>query len=504
MAISAKDQMSSGSASQPEHLVAATRLKAGSVGLPAAVTQSVVTMSPAITVVLSVPFLVGTAGIVSPLAIFGGAAISMLLGYLLGQLARHMTSAGTYYTYVSRTVGARVGFLVAWVYLLFYPVAVAQIGGFLGATLHSVLGQELGWNFPWWVASLGIIALVGILAFRGIEISVKTIVILGVLELSIMMALALCGLFDPGPGGTTLDWVNVSNAASGHGFFLAIVFSVFSFTGWDAAAPLAEETTDPQRNIPRAVIGSLVILAIFATITTWGTMSGWGTDHLGSFAGAEEPPAILLAHKYFHGLWWLVLLAFINSAVGAAIACTNASVRIFYGMARTGVIPSWLARIHHTHRTPANAVYFQSALNVILGLGVPIAIGVGNMYTVIGLIFTFALIPVYIMGNVGVFLLYRFRHPDEFNPIKHVLIPLLASAALVVVGYESLNPMPEYPLNLSAPIVLAWLAVGATVLVVMLRRGRSDWLAKAGEAVAEVPEGPRPVQAEVERYDAES
>ena len=78
----------------------------------------------------------------APLAYLGAFIIALLLGYVLAQFSRHLSSTGSYYTFVSRSLGGRAGFLVAWVYLLFYPVVIAQVGSFMGSTLQSTLKAE--------------------------------------------------------------------------------------------------------------------------------------------------------------------------------------------------------------------------------------------------------------------------------------------------------------------------------------------------------------------------
>ena len=92
-------------------------------------------------------------------------------------------------------------------------------------------------------------------AYRGIELSVNLLVLLGVFEIAVCLALGVWGLFDAGKGGVSLDWLNPGNAPSAHGFFLGVVFAIFAISGWDAAVPLAEESEDPRRNVPCGVIG---------------------------------------------------------------------------------------------------------------------------------------------------------------------------------------------------------------------------------------------------------
>jgi amino acid transporter len=322
-------------------------------------------------------------------------------------------------------------------------------------------------------------------AWKGIELSTKVLVALGLFEIVVCVALAANGFANPGPGGVSLQWLNPGNAPSGHAFFLGIIFAVFAISGWDAAAPIAEESANPKKTVPRAVLGSIVLLGVFLVFVSWGQLTGFGTDRIGKF-GADQLPAFALGHQYWHGAWIIVLLALFNSAIAVSIACTNAASRVFYSMGRSGVLPKSFAVLHPTNRTPVNAIWFQTAISTVLGLGLALAIGQANVYNVTGTMFTFALIPVYIVANIGLFVLYRRDHPNEFNWFKHAVVGIVSAVALILVGYYSLSPWPPYPINLAAPIVAGWIVLGAIVLRVMLSRGHDHWIASAGDTVAEV------------------
>jgi amino acid transporter len=473
-----------------QHTVAETELKAGAIGLPGVLMQGITTIAPAIAGLLTIQFTVTNAGIDAPLAYLGAFVIALMLGYVLAQFTKHMTSAGTYYTFVSNSLGERWGFLVAWTYLLFYPVVVAQAGTVIGSILQSTLAAEYNVTFHWWYFMVFLIILVAATAYRGIELSTGLIVVLGIIEILIVLALAISGFADPGSGGINLHWLNPGNAPSGHGLFLGVVFAIFAITGWDAAAPLGEESEDPKRNVPRGVMGSIIILGVFLVFVSWGQMTGWGTNHTTGFAGSGELPAFVLGHRFWGGAWIIVLIAVINSAMAVAIACMNSATRFLYGMARTGVLPRSLTKIHPRYRTPTNAIIFQSGVNIALGILLAIAIGVANVYNITGTWFTFALAPVYAAANIGLYLYYRRNFPQELNWFKHIVVPLIGTVALGVVVYESVNPLPPYPISLAPFIVLGWIVLGVAILSWILGSGRESLLAHAKDAVLERIETP--------------
>lgn len=460
-----------------------TGLKRGVLTLPGVLMQSVTTIAPAIACLFTVPFIASNAGKAAPLAYLGAFVIALLLGYTLAQFSRHLSSAGSYHTFVSRSLGARPGFLVAWVYLLFYPVVVAQVGSFMGDTLQKTLQVEYGIEFPWWITMIALIVICFAAAYRGVELSVRLIIVLGVIETLVVIAIGVTGFLWPGTEGVSASVFNPASAPDFHGLALGVIFAIFAITGWDAAAPLAEESADPKRTIPRAVLGSIVLLGILLVLVSWGQISGF--DSIEQLTGAEELPAFLLGKEHWGAAWWLILFALANSAIATAIACTIATTRFLYGMSRAGALPQWVNRTHPANGTPVNALYVQTAISIVIGLILPPIIGVANVYNLTGTWFTFALAAVYIAANVGLPIFYKREHPDEFSILKHVAIPAIGTIGLLLVVFYSVNPLPDMPIRLAPFIVLGWLLIGVVVQALVYRGDRKALLELAGDAMRE-------------------
>jgi amino acid transporter len=185
-----------------------------------------------------------------------------------------------------------------------------------------------------------------------------------------------------------------------------------------------------------------------------------------------------------------VRIALRNSAIAVAIATTNAATRFIYGMARTGVFPKQLTIVHKKFRTPSGAIVFQTFVNICLGLILPLAVGVANVYNITGTWFTFALAPVYAAANVGIYFYVKKHHPNDFNWFKHALVPAIGIVALAFVVYYSLNPLPAWPIKLAPLVVVGWLGLGLVVLITMIVSGKESLLARAKEAAEDRMETP--------------
>jgi len=470
---------------QPYMKPSEAKLRENALKLPSILMQGITHIAPAIGLIFSIQFITSLAGVTSPLSFAIAFLIVLTLGFSLTQLARHLPCAGGYYTYVSRTVHPRAGFLTAWLYLLYDPMGTAINLAFMGYFFEQTLRFEYGAFFPWWLFFILATAVITFVTYRGIELSTHIMLMLGLAEILIVVALVVHGLLQPGKGGINFSSYNPSNSISINGLYLGVVFSIFSFTGFESVAPLAEESEDPHRNLPRAIIGSILLIGAFYLFTTWALLVGWGTGDLDSFLSSKESPTFILARKLWGPAWILVLLAVLNSIMAVSIACTNASTRVFYAMARGESLPRFLTKIHPVFQTPVNAIWLQTFLTLFVGLGLGFWIGPDKEFFFMALVATIGMVFVYCAGNLGVYRFFRHEHKQEFNIFFHAIFPLVSTIALLWVGYKSILPLPEPPLRYAPILVAGWLLVGAILLIYMYYRGNESWLLKAGQVAYE-------------------
>jgi len=466
-----------------------TTLQRDQIGLLGATMQAITHISPAIAALFFTQFVISLAGITAPLAYVAGFIIVLLLGSTLVQLSKHLPSAGGYYTYVSRAVNPRAGFLTSWMFILYSPIASGPVYAFFGLIVQNELKSNYNIDLPWlWPVSVLFFApVIAYMQIRGLKLSAKALVITGGLEMLIVLALALTGFIEPGSGGVSVSVFDPGKWLGFSGFALAVVFSVQGLTGWEAAAPLAEETTDPKRNVPLSVYLSIVIIGIYLVIVFWGVITGFGINNVQDIITGTELPALTLAHRLWGAGWILILIAFLNSVIGNGLSTANVSTRMWYSMARSGSFPKALAKTHPVYKTPVNAILVQMFLSLGIGLIPGFMFGADvSFFFVDGLILVLGVTIVYLMANLAVFLFYRGEHKDEFNIVLHVIFPLIGSAVLIYAVYASFFPtLPAAP-YVYAPIVDGiWLIIGIALLFYLRARGQEDWLLKAGEAIGE-------------------
>ncbi len=477
-----------------------TDLKPETLGLVSVTMQAITHIAPAIAALFFTQFLVTLAGVTAPLAYTFGVVVVLMLGNTLIQFSRQLPSAGGYYTYVSRALGARAGFLTSLMFILYSPMAGGVVCGFFGFIVSGELQASYGIDTTSWLWAVSVIvgaSLVAFFQYWGIELSARTLLITGGAEIVIVLALAFTGFFNPGPGGISLSVFNPGNIGNGTtfgfaGFTLAIVLAVQGLTGWEAAAPLAEETKDPKSNVPRSVLLSIIILGVFLVFTYWGVMTGFGVDKVSDLQGSSDLPGLALARKDWGGGWWFILLAFLSSTIAVTLATANVSTRMWYGMGRNGACPKFFAKVHPTHKTPTNAIFAQLTLSLVAGLVAGKWFGPNVAFFLLtGLVLVLGVAFVYLAANVGVIVYYWRERRSEFNWIWHAILPVASSLVLLYAIYESFPPgcppvnCPVDPYAKAPLVAGGWLVLGILILVYYSVTKREQWLKTAGAALGE-------------------
>jgi amino acid transporter len=474
--------------------VAETDLQAGALSLLDALFQNITHIAPAIAGFFFTQFVVSLAGGAAVFAYVVSVVVVLGLGSCLSTLARRFPSAGGYFTYISRTVNPRIGFLSAWTFVFYSPVVTGPVCAFFGFILENQMKEQYNIHLPWWVFVIVALPIITGLMLLGITLSVRTIAILGSIEMLIVLAIGLWGLADPGPGGFTFEVFSPTydpgKIAVGGGLALAVVFGVQGLTGWEAAVPLAEETENPRANIPKATIGSIIILGVLLVITYWGQVVGWGVNDLAGLRDSPQIPALVLGDKYWGSLWWIILIAMCSSVIAVSLATQNVATRMWYRMARQGALPAAVGRVDPKRKTPTVAILAQFVIALFFGIVMPIWIGPDTTFFLwTGLTLVLSIAFVYIMANLGVVLYFLREKRDEFNWFFHLVLPVGTSAVLLYAIWRSFYPdYPTHPYGYAPFIVGGWMILGVLILWYLHATGRNEWLEKAGAIVEERPE----------------
>jgi amino acid transporter len=458
-----------------------TELRENAVGLPGMLMQGIATIGPSFAILATFVFIVGFAGIVTPWAFLFGGVLLGLQALSAAQLAKVFPSAGGWYTWIARAFHPRAGFFAGVLFSVWLPPVATLTMSFLAKTvLEPSIKAEWGVDIPWWIWVIAGVALVIFFAYQGISISEKALLITGTIEIVIMVALAFTGLFSPGPGGFSWGPLNPGNFGLAGNLFLGVVFSIFAFSGWESTGPLAEESRNPKRNVPIGLVGSVVILTIYFVFVTWGYLVGIGVHKVGSIPTAAAFPVATLAQRVWGGAWVLLLFALLNSAIALSIACFNGGTRTWYAMGRSGVLPKMVGKVNPKRKTPVNAITLQVGVQVIAFACVLIW-GAENVFFSWANAITIGLVLMYVMCNIGVIKYYLTEGRAQFNPLLHLVVPVVASAAGILVVWKSyFSPFTSTgPVFWGLMTFIVVLVLTVVILIYLRVSGQEDWMRRA-------------------------
>ena len=456
-----------------------TGLQRDAIGLPQVLFQSITHMAPAAAVAFSIIFAVTYAGGATPLAVILALVACLTVAISIGQLARHLPSAGGLYTFSARGLHPSVGFFVAWGFMMAEPLVAPLLYLIFGNVIAVFLNNHFGTPLWLWAPFAAISGIgVWVLVYRGVHISTQTGVFLGAFEIIVFLALAITLIIAAGSNNTLSVFSPTTGNAHGWGsVFAGMVYTVLAFIGFEAALPLAEETRDPKRTIPRAVILSCVLIGIFYLICYYAAMVYFGPNvaadpQKGFFVFNNFDPWDGLAAKVWGPVSILVLLAIINSAFANSSAGANAASRVGFALGRVGILPRALAQIHPRYKTPYIAVHVQGALGIVVAIVLGFALGGPLLaFALLGTIATLIIVLIYILTNLSNLVFFWREHRDELNPIWNVVVPIVGTLIFIPVllaafgiDFAGLGITPlTAPANAAPWIVLVWLVLGAIV-----------------------------------------
>ena len=359
--------------------------------------------------------------------------------------------------------------------------------GYLAADL-------LGLNPKLWILFF-FIGMVLFLVLSTIHIKVTTRVqlIVGIVTVAVIVLVDVVTTAKGGSHGQALSAFSFSHTNEGGftGVFYGIILGVTSYIGFETAADFGEETAHPRRNIPIAIIAATGFAVVLYLFTTYAIAIGFGVNNGAKFGA--DPVALKTTATTFVGPWLgtLVEIGGMAAAFIVCVACATAAARTLFAMGREGVLPAAFARTHPRFRTPVNATIAVTVVATLMALlmGYPLSDPTFGQpfsnYYFWATVGTLVIIVVYIMLCIGgIVFFWRTRDSRKWNPIWHVVLPVVGAVVFGAAWYGSVHPTPPGILKWTPYVAVAWLVIGVGVLL-WLRAKRPDSVAKIGSILGE-------------------
>jgi amino acid transporter len=307
-----------------------------------------------------------------------------------------------------------------------------------------------------------------VMMVRGVGVSTRIAGLFFGFEMLVLIVVSIALLFKHSGHLSAMPFEpsHITNGVKGlaAGFPLAIYF----FIGWENSASLAEETNNPRRNVPRAIFLSVALMVASYLLFSYATVTGFD-NNVKTLTDAPIP-FITVADSMLASFAFFAYIAGMTSTLGVLISAANSQSRLIFNAGREGLLPAWIGRVSAKRRTPMNAictfVAIAAAIIIVWALGHVIGGSTGSMsplnyFAESATMGTILIIVVYALANLALPFYYKKHRPDEFNPIKHGVLPILGFAALAVPMYYLVKPGQPAPYDW-----FPWAALGAIILAI--------------------------------------
>ena len=418
------------------------------------------------------------AGLASPLVVLIAAVAIALLGNTLSQFSRAHPSTGGFISYVGKTFGGTSAVTTALLCGAGYIIAISSVLAICGGYLSIVLQYYFKVDVPWGIFSVVFTAGAIVMMVRGVAVSTKLAGLFFGFEMLVLIVVSVAALIKHGGhlSAVPFEPSHINNGFSGlaAGFPLA----VYLFIGWENSAALAEETNNPRRNVPRAVFLSVALMLVGYVLYAYATATGFNYNV--TAINSVAIPFITLSHTIAAWLAVFAWIAGLTSTLGVLISAVNSQARLIFNAGREGLLPRWLGKVQPTRRTPVNAIFAFIAIATVLILvwallhlagGSKQSGGMNalNYFVDSSTMGTILLLVVYFLSNLALPFYYRRYRPQEFNVVKHVVLPVLGMIAVGVPMYYLVKPGQPSPLN--------WFPYAA-LGVIVVSVGYAYWLSR--------------------------
>lgn len=321
------------------------------------------------------------------------AALCALTGLSYAELASMYPRAGAEYDYTRHAFSERWAFLVGWTMVVGLMVAAAAIAvGFA-----HYLGFFVA--VPVVVGAAGLLVVDVLVALLGVQRSARLTVVLSSLQVAGL-------LFVIAVGASHVRSASLTSGATAGGVLGGAALVFFAFIGFDEVITLAEETRDPTRVVPRALLVALAVSAGLYMAVAIAAVSVVGPHAL---AESSRPLATVMAHVLGGRAEGAVAAIAIVTTMNTSLLALTAASRLLYGMAASGALPDQLARVSSRTRTPTVAV-------AVAGVGA-IAFTIKGDLAFVASVTDFAVYVVFLAVNATVLVLRR-RVPDHPRPFR--------------------------------------------------------------------------------------
>jgi amino acid transporter len=412
---------------------------------------------------LNTPFIAGTAGTAVPLAFVVSTIGVLCIALSFVRLASKVGHAGSVYGLIYYAQGRNFGFIAGWAILLTYAIFVtAALCGF-GLFASGLFDPVV--HIPWPVYAIGCGFLVWFITDHDIKLSTRLMLTIELFSVALVLILSVIII-----AHTPVTAVPFQIGKGGYsGLSQGLVFAMLSFIGFEAASSLGEEAKNPMRDVPFAIIATVLVAGAFFTFVSYAQTVGYGLNNITKFANAAAPFQDLAPKYAGVPMTLLIQTGALVSTFAMAVGSAAAAARLLVALARDGFLPNRLASVNQYDSPRAAGNLIMASNLVLLIILAAWHDNASDLYGYTGTVATLTVLIAYGMMNIAS--LIRFGKNDVKSGRWFMLIPPVVGLALSAYAlFANIYPVPAFPFNIFPYIVIAYMLVGGGVLIASRRR----------------------------------
>ena len=280
-------------------LTPTARKLSGTLGVTSIVLMVVATAAPLTVMVANTPLIISMGnGAAAPFDAIVATVIMLLFTVGFVAMSKYIDNAGAFYAYIQKGLGRIIGLGSASTALMSYSLILYALEAYIGYSLADFLSNFLSIHIPWQIMSFLVVAIIGLLGYRHIELSSRFLAVALVLEIIIVLFVDIAVVSKQGFSAGSFAVYSPSTIASGSPG-LGIMFAIYCFIGFEATVIFREEARDPERTIPLATYIAVLLVGVFYTVSMWCEVLGVGIKNILSFANAHPADMYLLITEQY-------------------------------------------------------------------------------------------------------------------------------------------------------------------------------------------------------------
>lgn len=432
-------------------------LKRGSISMWQALANGLGANGPAAVMALYFVGLAGLVGGATPLVVVLAFFIYLAMTVIMYEWSKIVSSSHSWAAMHKRGFGSPVAMFGAFTYWYYYMTFVSGFAALGFSSFAYVIFPSVGAAYPWLWAPISVIIILetSILIYFGVSPSTKYSLYTGIAEVVFIIITSIVLIVIAGHANTLSVFTAAPVGNDWTLILVSMILGITTFGGMNSVIPVAEETKNPKKNVPRALAYLAIILGITLIMSAYAQTIIYGPGNMFDYAGLPDP-GITVYSKYFGPVVAGILAFFVlNSFNDSAVSAGNNAIRMAYGSAREGMIfPKSFAKLNK-YGTPGINIWFTAAINIVVLLAAGFWLGplFGGLFLIVSNAFFNYLN--HSIAAVGLFR-YHYKH-KTLKVFRHVVIPVIVVGSLATAIIYAIYPAPEPPLNYSAYLAGIWL-----------------------------------------------